>query len=386
MERRKVLEGIVLGLGGVLAGSVGAEAERGQEGADDAGASALPSRPEEQVVGGMVAAGRAFLGALAPEQRTVALLPFDSEERFNWHFVPRERRGLPCKRMDAAQREKAHGFLKAGLSQAGYLKATTIISLEDVLRVLEGGQGPARDPELYYFTFFGQPAARETWGWRVEGHHLSLNFTVVRGRLIASTPQFFGANPAEVKEGPRKGLRTLPAEEDLARELLKALDAAGRTAAIIATEAPRDIITGDSRKAEIGAPQGLAASRMGSRQRGLLQALLDEYARAMPEAVARERLRRLREAGIEKIHFAWAGGAERGQPHYYRLQGPTFLVEYDNTQTTLPQHFPDGSSPGLGAYTVGANHVHTVWRDFDGDWGLDLLRLHYDTAPPEHGH
>jgi hypothetical protein len=315
----------------------------------------------------MATAGRALLDGLKPEQRAKAALPFEGEERFNWHFVPRERHGLPFKEMDAGQRKRAHAFLQTGMSHAGYLKATTIISLEEVLRDLEGGQGPVRDPERYYFTFFGAPSERDTWGWRVEGHHLSLNFTVVGGRLIASTPQFLGANPAEVKEGPRKGLRTLPAEEDLARELLKSLDASRRAKAVIATEAPRDIITGASRKAEIGPAQGLAVEGMDRRQRGLLLALLDEYARAMPEAVAQERLRRLREAGIEKIHFAWAGGAERGQPHYYRLHGPTFLVEYDNTQNN-------------------ANHIHTVWRDFEGDWGLDLLRQHYETAHPDHGH
>lgn len=363
MERRRVLEGIgfVAGLGGVLACALGAEGRRRQAAAADA----EPGAPG--AAGGMAKAGRAFLAALSPEQRKLALLPFDSEERFNWHFIPRERHGLPFKAMDAGQREKAHAFLKAGLSHAGYLKATTIMSLENVLRVLEDGKGPVRDPELYYFTCFGSPSARETWGWRVEGHHLSLNFTVVRGRLIASTPQFFGANPAEVKDGPRKGLRALPAEEDLARELLKALDPTGRAAAIITADAPRDIITGASRKAEIGAPQGLAFSRMDRRARGLLQALVDEYARNMPEAIARERLQRLREAGMDLIHFAWAGGMERGQPHYYRLQGPTFLVEYDNTQNE-------------------ANHIHTVWRDFEGDWGLDLLWQHYDTAHPDHGH
>jgi hypothetical protein len=201
----------------------------------------------------------------------------------------------------------------------------------------------------------------------VEGHHISLNYTVVQGRLIASTPQFLGANPAEVKQGPRQGLRALPAEEDLARELLNALDPARRKAAVIDVEAPRDIITSADRRAEIGAPQGVALAQMDGRERGLLLALLEEYARAMPEAIAQERLRQLREAGVDQIHFAWAGSAERGKPHYYRVQGPTFLIEYDNTQND-------------------ANHIHSVWRDFEGDWGLDLLRLHYQTAPHGHGH
>jgi hypothetical protein len=371
MERRRVLEGvaIVLGLGGLAVFASGAEERRGKRRAAGSSPAGLPPsrRGERAAAVAMAGAARAFLEGLSSPQRARAALPFEGEERFNWHYVPQERQGLPFKQMDAAQRERAHAFLRVGLSHAGYLKATTIISLEDVLRVLEEGHGPVRDPELYYLTFFGEPSERETWGWRVEGHHLSLNFTVVGGRLIASTPQFLGANPAEVKEGPRQGLRTLPAEEDLARELLKSLDPTHRAEAVIATAAPRDIITAASRKAEIGAPQGLAVARMARPQRGLLLALVDEYARAMPEAVARERLRRLREAGVEKIHFAWAGGPERGQPHYYRLQGPTFLVEYDNTQNN-------------------ANHIHTVWRDFDGDWGLDLLRLHYDTTHPGHGH
>jgi uncharacterized protein DUF3500 len=371
MERRRVLEGvaIVLGLGGLAVFALGAEERRAKRAASNTADGGLPPsrRGERAAAVAMAGAARAFLQALSAAQRARAVLPFESEERFDWHYVPKERQGLPFKQMDAAQRERAHAFLRASLSHAGYLKATTIISLEEVLKALEAGSGPVRDPELYYFTFFGEPSERETWGWRVEGHHLSLNFTVVAGRLIASTPQFLGANPAEVKEGPRKGLRTLPAEEDLARELLKSLDAARRAEAVIATEAPRDIITGAARTAEIGAPKGLAVGRMENKQRGLLLALVDEYARAMPDAVARERLRRLREAGVEKIHFAWAGGPDRGQPHYYRLQGPTFLVEYDNTQNN-------------------ANHVHTVWRDFDGDWGLDLLRLHYDTAHPGHGH
>jgi hypothetical protein len=360
--------GIVLGLGAVAVCALGAEEGRPGDAQRSAPAPRrAAARGERAAAASMATAARAFLASLSSEQRARTLLPFDGEERFNWHFVPRGRQGLPFKEMEQRQRQLAHAFLKAGLSQKGYLKTTTIISLEDILRVLEGGTGPARDPELYYFTFFGEPSERETWGWRVEGHHLSLNFTVVGGRLIASTPQFFGANPAEVRDGPKKGLRALSAEEDLARELFHSLGVDLRAQAMIATEAPRDIITGNSRKAEIGEPKGLSAARMDRRQRGLLVSLLDEYARCMPEAVARERLRRLREAGLDKIHFAWAGGADRGQPHYYRLQGPTFLVEYDNTQN-------------------GANHIHSVWRDFDGDWGLDLLRLHYDTARAGHGH
>jgi hypothetical protein len=306
----------------------------------------------------MAEAARAFLAALSSEQRAQAVFPFESEERQNWHFVPRARKGLPFKQMDARQRDLAHAFLRAALSQKGYLKTTTIISLEEVLRVLEGGRGPARDPELYYLSFFGEPSPEATWGWRLEGHHLSLNLTVVKGKLIASTPQFFGANPAEVKDGPKKGLRALAREEDLARSLLHSLTPPQREQAVIAADAPRDILTGNSRRADIGEPKGLPVSAMGSKQRKMLMDLLAVYTEAMPTAVARERLSRLNKAGREKIHFAWAGGDEPGKPHYYRIQGPTFLVEYDNTQN-------------------GANHIHSVWRDFRGDFGEDLLAAHY---------
>jgi hypothetical protein len=317
-------------------------------------ATARSARPGAQ----MADAANTFLAALSSEQRAQALFPFESEERHNWHFVPRARKGMSFKQMDARQRELAHAFMRAGLSQKGYLKATTVISLEEILRVLEGGRGPDRDPELYYLTFFGEPAADATWAWRLEGHHLSINFTVVKGRLIASTPQFWGANPAEVKDGPKKGLRALEREEDLARSLLKSFTPDQRTQALIATDAPRDIITGNSRRAEIGEPKGVPVSAMQSKQRKMLLDLLTVYVEAMPEAVARERMDRIKKAGVEKIHFAWAGGEERGTPHYYRVQGPTFLVEYDNTQNR-------------------ANHIHSVWRDFRGDFGEDLLAAHY---------
>jgi hypothetical protein len=306
----------------------------------------------------MAEAATKFLAALSPEQRAKAAFAFTSEERLNWHFVPRARNGIPFKDLDSGQRELAHTFLHTGLSQKGYLKTTTIISLEEILRAIEGGRGPGRDPDLYYLSFFGEPTEKGTWGWRVEGHHLSLNVTVVQGRLIASAPQFFGANPAEVKEGPRKGLRALKAEEDLARELLRAFTPEQRAKAIIDARAPRDILTGNSRRAEIGEPKGLPAAEMNKEQRKRLTALIDVYCEAMPDAVAGERRAQLKKAGWEKIHFAWAGGQQPGEPHYYRIQGPTFLVEYDNTQNR-------------------ANHIHSVWRDFRGDFGEDLLAAHY---------
>ena len=306
----------------------------------------------------MASAAKNFLASLSAEQRSKAVFPFGTEERTNWHYIPRDRQGVALKQMDAAQRHLAYALLSAGLSQRGYLKATTVMSLEQILHELEQGQGLMRDSDLYYFSVFGDPSESDTWGWRVEGHHLSLNFTVVNGRLIAWAPSFFGANPAEVKQGPRQGLRTLLREEDLARDLLRSLDRKQKAIAVIDATAPRDILTRADRRVETSSPKGLPVPRMNKKQAELLLALLAEYAGNMPEELAQARLDRLRQAGLEKIHFAWAGGSESGQPHYYRIQGPTFLIEYDNIQNN-------------------ANHIHSVWRDFHGDFGRDLLAAHY---------
>lgn len=311
----------------------------------------------------MVEAARNFLASLTSEQRAKATLQFDDEQRADWYYVPRARKGIPLKELDAKQRKLAHDFLATGLSHSGYIKATTIMELELVLRELENAS--SRDPELYYFTVFGTPSTKDRWGWRVEGHHLSLNFTVVDGKMVATTPEFLGANPAEVRQGPRKGLRVLSGEEDTARELIHSLDEKQRKIAIFQPEAFPDIITKNSRKVDPLAPVGIQASELSKEQMRLLMKLLDEYASTMPEDLATQRIDKLRRAGIDKIRFGWAGGAERGQPHYYRVQGPTFLIEYDNTQND-------------------ANHIHTVWRDFNGDFGRDLLQEHYRDTPHKH--
>jgi len=309
----------------------------------------------------MAAAAHNFLAALTPEQRAKATFKFEDEQRMIWHFIPDSmfpRKGISFKELDASQQRLAHGFLSTGVSHRGYLKATTIMSLESILKELEQGKGPVRDSDLYFFSIFGEPSESQTWGWRVEGHHVSLNFTVVQGTMIAGAPTFLGSNPAEVKSGPRQGLRVLGQEEDLGRGLVRSLSSEQLKVAVIDTTAPKDIITANSRKAEPGAPAGLAASKMTKKQIEQLTSLIQEYADNLPEDVSTKEWERLSQAGIDKIHFAWAGGLESGSPHYYRIQGPTFLVEYDNTQNN-------------------ANHIHTVWRGFDRDWGLDLLKLHY---------
>ena len=314
----------------------------------------------------MAQAANNLLAALSDEQRSKISFEFKDEERYNWHFVPRERKGLPLKQMDHAQRPLAHALLSSGLGQRGYVEAVTIISLEQILKEMEQGRGPARDPETYFFSIFGKPGPSGTWGWRVEGHHLSLNFTVADGRAVAGAPSFMGTNPGEVRQGPRKGLRVLAMEEDLGRQLVQALDDGQKKTAILPGEAPKEIITGNSRKAMLNDPAGIAYEQLRPEQRQMLLSLIDLYARRLRTEMAEHDLRKIMDAGVEKVRFAWAGGLDRGQPHYYRIHGPTFLVEYDNTQNN-------------------ANHVHTVWRDLMNDFGEDALKKHYDQTPHGEG-
>lgn len=307
-----------------------------------------------------------FLAALDAEQKQKAQAPFNSEERLNWHYVPMERKGLHYRDMNAAQQQTAHTLLMVGLSKTGYRKVETIRRLELVLREIENG-GPIRDPDLYYFTIFGEPTEKGAWGWRYEGHHVSLHWTVLKGRIIASSPQFLGSNPAEVHAGAQKGTRVLAVEEDLGRALVKSLNAEQRQEAILSPTAPGDILTAAARKAALLEDKGVAYSQLNHEQQGLFLSLLQEYATVQTPAIARRRLDAIHKAGLERVKFAWMGGLEKGQPHYYRLQSASFLIEYDNTQND-------------------ANHIHTVWRDFKGDFGVDLLALHYQTAGHDHGH
>jgi hypothetical protein len=315
------------------------------------------------------AAGR-FLAALSSEQRQQASFPYDSDEHTRWNFIPTNmfpRKGLPIRDMNEAQRKLALDLLKTGLSERGFMTASAIMAHESILKAIEESAGTlrnVRDPELYFFSIFGTPSAKGVWGWRVEGHHVSLHFDVGDGIRVESTPSFFGANPAEVPNGPKQGLRILAAEEDAGRALLNALDDGQRTTAVIAGVAPNEILTNNNVAIDPLSPVGLPASQMTAKQRELLMQLIEVYTSRMSADIGAERLTRLRKAGIEKIAFAWAGVTEPGpgRKHYYRVQGPTFLVEFDNTQND-------------------ANHIHTVWREFNGDFGRDLLREHVTGTP-----
>lgn len=301
-------------------------------------------------------AAKVFLASLDAHQRTAANLAFNSDERLAWHYVPRDRPGLTLKDMTPEQRENALNLVRSALSQKGFEMTETIRSLDTVLRETENN--PSRDPEKYVIAVFGEPSDTEPWSLRYEGHHISLNWTLIQGKVIASTPQFLGANPAEVREGTMKGTRVLGAEEDLGRSLVTSLTEEQRSLAVLNADAPPEILTGDQREAAIQEDLGVSFSQLTDAQQGVLLSLLNEYAAPQPAALAKERLDRLKAAGLENIKFAWMGGLEKGQGHYYRIQGPTFLIEYDNTQNN-------------------ANHVHTVWRDFKGDFGQDLLKDHY---------
>ena len=302
-----------------------------------------------------------FLDALSVEQKGRAVFPFVSPDRVKWHFLPPEmfaRGGVALRDLGAGQKDRARALLQTGLSQRGYLAAMDIMELEHAIRALDQGQRFVRDAEEYYVSVFGTPDAGGTWAWRFEGHHLSLHFTLVMGQITVSTPTFFGTNPAELREGPKKGQRPLGPQEDSARALVLALTELQRSRAFVSETVPADIITGNAFPVDPLAPAGIEAAALSSGQQALLRVLIESCTSMMSGEIAAARWARIREAGFEHVAFAWAGSMETGKPHYYRVQGPTFLIEYDNTQNE-------------------ANHAHSVWRDFKGDFGQDLLREHY---------
>ena len=307
-----------------------------------------------------------LISLLAPEQKEKTLFAFDSEERMNWHYVPKDRKGLRFKDMSVEIQEAVKSLLLTGLSASGYKKVDSIRDLENVLHLLENNS-PTRDPMLYYVAIFGNPGLKETWGWRFEGHHLSLHWTMHNGKIVASSPQFLGTNPAEVRSGDKKGTRVLSAEEDLGRMLVKSLDPEQRKRTILSEIAPGDVLSTNLRKAAILEDKGIPYGELTSAQKKLFMSLLEEYANVQVEEIAKRRLAAVRKSKLDEIKFAWMGGLEKGAPHYYRIQGSAFLIEYDNTQNN-------------------ANHIHAVWRDFKGDFGADLLTAHYESADHEHGH
>lgn len=314
----------------------------------------------------MAEIAQVFLNSLTPEQKAKATFKFEDEERLNWHFIPRERNGLSMKEMTPQQRLLAHALLNTGMGFRGAAKAVTIMSLEEVLYQMEGADEAKRaavrerrDPEKYFVSIFGAPDAKGTWGWRIEGHHMSLNFTIKDGELLRATPSFMGTNPGELRQGPLTGLRVLGKEEDLGRELVKSLDEAQFKTALVEAVAPKEMLTAAEKKVDPLKPLGLSEADMNDDQKAKLRLVIDEYLNRLRPEIAAETWAEIKKSG--PVHFAWAGGKERGEPHYYRVQGKTFLIEYDNVQGN-------------------ANHPHSVIRSFDGDFGRDFLAEHHKEA------
>ena len=364
-----------------------------------------------RAAGLMAIEAQQFLENLRDDQRQLAEWRFPSdEERRRWYYTPTDHGGLPLASMRPAQQRLAMKLVATGLSRPGYVTVSTIIGLENVLDELEGwkvdwGRERGRDPGLYYLRVFGDPASKGPWSWRFGGHHVSVHHLVVDGEVRASTPLFFGADPASSPLLGPQPLRPLAAVEDLARELLHALDRPDRSRAIISPVAPADLVGGNRPRlapgdapppladiwrgrfegalgeqadstqqrfeAEAGLtsqhydavrftdePKGVSAATMTASQQQLLRGLLDVYLRRIPDGLAELEREKYTGERLGALWFAWAGGTDRGEGHYYRVQGPGLLVEYDNTQR-------------------GANHVHSVWRDPEGDFGDDFLRRHY---------
>lgn len=299
-----------------------------------------------------------LLGSLDHHQREAATFTFDDEERYNFHFVPRERKGVALKAMSPAQKKMAQALLATALSSRGMRTVESTMYLEQILYELEN-QNPIRDPDLYFVSIFGMAGAK-SWGWRFEGHHLSLNFTIHEGELVSATPAFFGSNPAEVRSGAHQGLRVLDDREDWARSILSFLDQDLLQKVVVNAEAPRDILSGAQRQAAIYRPPGVPVAELPVAARESFRKLLAAYSSQFTDEITRKLFwERVNSEGESGLHFAWAGGVERGDLHYYRIQGKSFLIEYDNTQN-------------------GGNHVHSVWRDLERDFGGDPLAEHLE--------
>jgi hypothetical protein len=304
----------------------------------------------------MTEAATKLLDALPEPLRRQVTFQLEDPERLNWHFIPRERKGVPIKALSPEQQRLVKALISAGTSERGYQTALEVMALEAILRQMEdtgGARRFPRDPELYYVSIFGTPSASGKWGWRIEGHHLCLNYLIDAGRVAAATPIFFGANPAQVPKGfPKEGTRTLPRIEELARQLYQSLAGEVKTKATIGAKAPADILSGAQNTAPPAVPDaGAAASELNPTQRDVLANLYREYVGRYPAETAEALMAEFQAAPPNQVRFAWAGPATPGQGHYYRIIGPTFLIEYCNTQN-------------------GANHIHSVFRKRQGDFGL----------------
>lgn len=327
---------------------------------------ALQTERAPITAGRMAAAAREFLASLNAQQRETAMLPMGDDRRYIWDYRPPEatpRNGLRLINMNTDQQRKAMALLDIGLSVRGASQVRNIIDLELPLLESEQQEGRVtpfvRHPQHYSVCIFGDPSGQLPWAWHIGGHHVGLHFTVVDGDRIASVPLFFGANPAEVRHGPHAGLRTLPDEEDLARRIVRELPSDQKRIAIVSDTAYPDILTDRYRVANMFAPpRGLRFGEMHGESRDLLVRLIRHYVERTSEELSGQQWHKFESLGFDAVTFAWTGGLEPGQGHYYAIKAPTWLIEYDNTQN-------------------GANHIHSVLREVHGDWGEDIIAAHY---------
>jgi len=302
-----------------------------------------------------------FLSSLNDQQREKIIYPFTHEERYNWHFVPKsDRKGISLSELSDVQKKKAFSLLKSCLSDTGYSKTIDIISLENVLQVLENRKDDSyRNTGKYYITLFGKPVEKDIWGWRFEGHHISFSFSTENSTLKSGTPGFLGANPATVPSGPQKGKQVLREETQLGFALLQSFTSNQLQKVISTAAAPNDIITAVSRRASINSDEGIGYSALTKEQQALFVKLIRVYIHRYTKLFADNMFNELKQAGLDNLRFLWAGSRqEDGKPYYYRIQGPSIIIEYDNSQNN-------------------ANHVHTVVRDLKHDFGGDQLLEHY---------
>lgn len=321
----------------------------------------LPSPTRAQRRDAMAQHALAVIERFTSAQRRQALYSFEADGRRDWHYFPRRRPGVALGAMDQEHQELVWALLRAGLSEQGVQKTRDVITTEAILGELSGNP-QYRDPANYAVVFFGDPAAAQPWGWRFEGHHLSCTFTIVPGQGVAVTPAFLGTNPATVPpQHVHAGFKALGKEEAYGFQLLNSLSEAQKSTALIASESLGNILTGPGREASLKQRVGLAFGTMTATQRQQAMTLIETYVRNVRPDLAQRELDNITAAGVEAIHFAWAGSQTPGRPHYYRLHGPTLVLEYDNTQN-------------------GANHVHSVWHNPTNSFGIDLLRAHYEAA------
>jgi hypothetical protein len=303
-----------------------------------------------------------FITSLDAQQQKKAVYTSNSEEKYNWHFFPKnDRKGIPVGELNAEQKKAAQELMIACFSDSGSKKVNEIMGLEAVLKSLEGrnADDPYRDAGKYYFTIFGKPDPKSSWGWRLEGHHLSFSFTSKNNKLVSATPGFIGANPAIVKEGPHKGKEPLKQETEKGFALVNSLSKQQLGLALIGDKALPDIVTFVSRRAYIEKPQGILYNFLNKDQQEKMLELIEIYVRRYTKLFADEMMSEIKAAGLDKLQFAWAGSLQPGAGHYYRIQGPTIIIEYDNTQDN-------------------ANHIHSVLRDLKHDFGGDEMMAHYE--------